>query len=222
MGNPRVILPSFSASTALMILLGNAIPVLGVIFWGWDIFSLFVMFWLENIIMGLFMIIRILFYGLSSPWDIPGRVGMGAFFTLHYGMFCLGHGVFVFSLFSPHEFDASGFPPDFINALNPEDIPFFFWAMGGMILAESLRYFEDVRTSVPYSQTEKDKKTLSFMAAPYGRMIILHLTLIIGGMITLSLDAPQSAVIVLVVFKTLFDIGYLMRAEKKNLKPHPL
>jgi hypothetical protein len=60
------------------------------------------------------------------------------------------------------------------------------------------------------------------MAAPYGRMIILHLTLMIGGMISLSLDNPQSAVIVLVVFKTLFDIGYHMRANTQNLRPHPL
>jgi len=45
------------------------------------------------------------------------------------------------------------------------------------------------------------------MAAPYARLFILHITIILGAMAIAFTGAPAAAVLVLVVLKTALDLG---------------
>jgi hypothetical protein len=49
------------------------------------------------------------------------------------------------------------------------------------------------------------------MAAPYARVVILHLTIIFGAFVVAILGAPIGALLVLVVLKTIFDLGLHLR-----------
>jgi hypothetical protein len=45
------------------------------------------------------------------------------------------------------------------------------------------------------------------MSAPYGRLMVLHITIIIGGMAIAMTGAPSAAVLILVLLKTALDLG---------------
>ena len=49
------------------------------------------------------------------------------------------------------------------------------------------------------------------MFAPYGRLVILHVTIIIGAMVSLFLGTPIGAIVVLVILKTALDLTLHLR-----------
>jgi hypothetical protein len=53
------------------------------------------------------------------------------------------------------------------------------------------------------------------MAAPYARVVILHVTIILGAFVVAFLGAPIGALIVLVALKTAFDLGLHLRERRR-------
>jgi hypothetical protein len=96
------------------LLIANAIPLVGVVFLGWSLWTILVLYWLENGIVGAWNIPRILLAeGSVLPDGSPtlpmsrvlgstdsglGRAATAIFFTIHYGLFWAIHGAFVFAL----------------------------------------------------------------------------------------------------------------------------
>ena len=57
------------------------------------------------------------------------------------------------------------------------------------------------------------------MFAPYGRLVVLHITIILGGMAIAITGAPAAAVAILVVLKTVMDIGFHLAEHRKISLP---
>ena len=57
--------------------------------------------------------------------------------------------------------------------------------------------------------------------APYGRLVILHLTIIFGAFVSLVIGSPVGAVVVLVLLKTTVDLRFHVR-EHGRLTAQPL
>jgi hypothetical protein len=53
-------------------------------------------------------------------------------------------------------------------------------------------------------------------AAPYGRLVVLHVTIIIGGMAIAVTGAPSAAVLVLVILKTALDLGFHLAEHRDD------
>ncbi|MGB5541869.1 MAG: DUF6498-containing protein, partial [Gammaproteobacteria bacterium] len=70
-------------SSGLVLILANCIPLCGVLFFGWDVFALMLQFWFENVVIGVFALLRIATAGQKT--SIGGRLFLALFFTLHYG-----------------------------------------------------------------------------------------------------------------------------------------
>jgi len=49
------------------------------------------------------------------------------------------------------------------------------------------------------------------MFAPYGRLLILHLTILFGAFVSLAIGSPVGAIVVLVLVKTAIDLGLHVR-----------
>ena len=89
--------------SAIAIIAGNLVPLVAVFIFHWDVFSLVFLFWLENIVVGVINVFKILLAGVGakdlSPFGSMITVGMKAvgipFFCMHYGVFTLMQGVFV-------------------------------------------------------------------------------------------------------------------------------
>src|SRR5262249_55153884 len=45
--------------STLLLIAANALPLVGVLYWGWDVFVLLVLYWMETAIIGFWMIVQI-------------------------------------------------------------------------------------------------------------------------------------------------------------------
>lgn len=189
------------------------VPLIGVMLWGWDVFSLMLLYWAENLVIGALTITLMIVLGLRKGLaTFIGALFMGAFFTVHYGMFCMGHGVFIFSIFYPADaagIDPGGFfaPLHFIAAGHVFDG--FWWALAGVAVVQLVQVFHG---GLGYDR----KNPAKMMMTPYARIVILHITIIFGGMATMALGQPIAALIVLIGLKTAFDLGFWFWGEKKK------
>ena len=105
-----------------LLIAANIVPVAGVLLWGWNVFEIVSLYWFENVVIGIFNALKMLtatskIQPASQPAGSPGEdpempaylktpvatgiAGHGIklflipFFTVHYGMFCFVHGIFV-------------------------------------------------------------------------------------------------------------------------------
>src|ERR1700756_1006472 len=87
--------------STLFLIAANWVPVFGVLYWGWDVFVLLILYWLGTATIGIWTIARIAVApaGSLGPLMVNGRptnsrLAMTVFFILHSGMFMGGHLVF--------------------------------------------------------------------------------------------------------------------------------
>jgi hypothetical protein len=193
--------------SAWILLAANLIPVAGVLLWDWSVFALLVLFWMENVIIGAFFALRML---CADPRDAAlwaGKLFMVPFFCFHYGMFTAIHGVFVFSIFGGKSYSASG-----LQVLEPAAraaSELGLWLPLAALLASHAFSFvwnylvrgEFRRASLP-----------ALMAKPYGRVVVLHLAIILGGIGAMALGSPVWALLVLLALK----IGLDLKAHVKE------
>lgn len=181
----------------LVIVLANLVPVFGVFFFDWEVFTILFLFWLENVIVGVFNVLKMrrmpaeVKFGANAPRaEIP-------FFILHYGFFMLGHGIFVFAMFLKPDS-----PGDFFAAMAGRWLTLLV-AFVSLIVEHGYAYYYDFLRSGEY---KKPSKFPQFMK-PYGRLVVLHVTIIFGGIGVQELGSPRPALLILIALKTLFDIG---------------
>lgn len=192
-------------------LIVNLVPVLSVAVFGWDGFTLVLLYWIENLIVGSFNLLKILISGFTS-----GRVGaigslaVAPFFVFHYGLFCFVHGVFICLIFSA---DLAGGPPDVLSPANlaalvaarVQDDRALFWNVVQLAAFHAyifLRYWVGGarwRLAEPFSQ----------MFAPYARIVVVQLTILIAGITVVLLGQPMLAVLCLALLKTGLETGQM-------------
>ncbi len=188
-------------STIATLIALNALPIYGVLSWGWQSFDLIFLYWLENLIIGALNILRMLVRPYRHGLDFAMPLFFAPFFTLHYGMFCLVHGVFVFSLFGQDRFDSQGLT-DVLQHIWPvlQD-NHLLWAAICLLLLQVFDWLRDITKNGPGFDNVK-----ALMMAPYRRIVVLHITLIVSGFALAALDEPVVGLMILILLKTAFDI----------------
>jgi hypothetical protein len=180
----------------------NLIPIIGVLFWGWSAFALIFLYWLENVVIGVRTLTSMALSGLFAQHMNPaGVLFFCAFFTIHYGIFCGGHGAFVVGMFGS---DQPGASFDLISTTRAllENQPGLRYGLASIVLWQVVVLILSlVRGEIAKSDP------LSLMGAPYPRIIILHVTIIFGGMLLLALNEPIAGLLVMALVKAAFDIA---------------
>jgi hypothetical protein len=96
---PRPRLSDLTRPSVVSLLLANLFPLYGVLFLGWEVFLIILLFWLENVMIGAFNVLRMLVAAPRDGASWAKKVFLVPFFCVHYGGFCAGHGVFVVAFF---------------------------------------------------------------------------------------------------------------------------
>ncbi|MDP9468432.1 MAG: DUF6498-containing protein [Chloroflexota bacterium] len=217
-----------SSSLALVLLVGfNLVPLAGVVWWGWDLWTILVLYWVENGIIGALNVAKILTaQGTVLPgltrWRMNGRPvnqiargGIAAFFTIHYGVFWLGHGVFVLLALPLIAGVSSG------SGSSSGDTLFGTSAGPGWGLLQlgaiGLALSHGASFGLNYIGRGEYRTTspIQLMLAPYGRVVVLHLTIILGATVSIALGTPIGALVVLVTIKTLLDVAFHLREHRR-------
>jgi hypothetical protein len=201
--------------SALALLAANLVPVFGVLFGGWQILSVMLLFWLENVIVGLFNVARILLargasdgsgQALPAPFAAAGNLFVAAFFTVHYGMFCAVHGIFVVSLFgrgpqgAERSFDIPDLPRVVIDLLLRHGL---LWAVIALVASHGLSFYIHYLRPRAFEDADAGK----IMFEPYKRVVILHVVLIVGGFAAAAFGASLAPLLMLIALKIAVDLN---------------
>ena len=168
-----------------VLVVANLVPLIGVLFWGWDVATILIAYWLENGVIGLINIPKIMLAARGTP--VIGPV-MAGFFALHYGGFWIGHGIFVFiivGIASPR--GTLGFITGLVDPIGyvARDPQVLFIALL-LLVSHGVSFFFNYMGRREYLHTTPMKQ----MFQPYGRLVILHITIIVGSFFVIGLGQP--------------------------------
>jgi hypothetical protein len=213
-----------TTSSALVLIAFNLIPLIGVLFWGWNVATLLVLYWVENGIVGILNVPKMLLArGPAGPSEgelrINGRVSTSGaaqvvFFLIHYGIFWVVHGVFVFGLSAFAAFAGDDGVAGAARSQGP-DLSAVGWGALGLAISHGASLVVNFIGRREYLGVSAGRQ----MFAPYGRLVILHMAIILGAFVSLTIGSPIGALIVLVVLKTIVDLALHLREHGVPIGP---
>lgn len=197
----------------LALVTANLIPLVGVTVLGWRLYDVMLLYWLENAVVGLFVLARMATAGRARL----SAVLIGPFFVMHYGLFWLVHGVFVVALFSgegPFAGGSGGAATEAYGLGIPLPItgrvPLFYgagFALLGLVASHGVSFVQNWLKGGERAGIEPRE----LMQKAYGRVVILHVTLLFGGFAVMMLGAPLAALALMVVLKIGVDLTAHLR-----------
>lgn len=179
----------------------DLLPILAILVFGWGAIPLVALYWLENLVIGAITVMRILTIGLFRASMLGTVTFMGLFFSFHYGLFCYGHGSFIRGMSKTGGDEVDGLRGLIEWALGTA--PHMVWFVGA-ILAVNLLFF-----AVDYIGKGEARRAdpMTEMFAPYGRIVTLHVAIILGAALTLALGQPLMGVLILLFLRVTFGIA---------------
>jgi hypothetical protein len=212
-----------SSVGAVVALVGaNLIPLAGVLWWGWDIWTILALYWVENGIVGLYNVAKILLaqgtgggpgggMSVTGVAGLPGgasgtvaRVSTAGFFVIHYGIFWMVHGFFV--LFALPVMADTGTAELAIRAR----LDLVLFGAIGLTISHGVAFWTNYLGRREYLRVSPQRQ----MWAPYSRLMVLHMTIIFGAFLSAMVGTSIGALIVLVVLKTALDVGFHLREHR--------
>lgn len=196
---------------AWWVVAGNAIPVAGVLFFGWAALPLLVFYWIENVVVGVVNCAKILIAGGTKD-GVQRVLGVALvpFFIFHYGLFCFVHGIFVFAMFTMSGVMHGGAQPttdsfDLVGRVLGmlEADRDLLWSVVALAVVQ-LGSFVVVWLG---GRRWREVDAMRQMFEPYGRIVVMHFTIFIATIPVLLLGQPMIAVLVLALLKSGLELG---------------
>ena len=212
-----------SVGAVVALVLANAVPLAGVLWFGWNVWTILIVYWLENGIVGVYNVLKMLKAEAppgpdagsmrlnGRPVDTGSSRALVTFFVIHYGMFWLVHGIFVLTLPLFGMMAGEG-ADDLVAGVSPVTI---------LVALVALTISHGVSFSINFLRAGEYRRVSAAgqMFAPYGRLVVLHVTTILGGMAIAVTGAPEAAVAILVILKTVLDVGFHLAEHRRILAP---
>jgi hypothetical protein len=212
---------SSSVGAVVALILANLVPLIGVLVLGWSVWTILIVYWLENGVVGAFNVLKMLRAegadtGDSAGWRVNGRpassmakASLVPFFVMHYGIFWVVHGVFVLTL------------PLFMSSMpgmasTPgADLGSILVAVIVLVISHAVSFRLNFIGNREYERVSPAAQ----MFAPYGRLMILHITIIVGAMAIAFTGAPAAAIVILVLLKIALDLALHLREHRGDAGP---
>ncbi|MEQ8847393.1 DUF6498-containing protein [Botrimarina sp.] len=218
----------------------NVIPLAGVLLLGWRVFDVVFVYWLENVVIGAINVLKILTCspdpGLvaqryaerlaslppeqreqlekltagGAAWN-ASKLFFAPFFTVHYGLFCFVHGVFV-GVLAGEGGPLGGSMNPFGTAIEALQSPALLVAAIGLAASHLVSYFTNYLGRGEYRRLTPPE----LMIAPYGRVVVLHVAIVLSGFFVMTLGSPVWLLLLLVIGKTLFDLTLHLREHERG------
>jgi len=171
----------------------------------WDLLTIMILFWLETVVIGIFGFLKMI---VVAKWRSLQSL---PFFIFHYGMFMVAHLLFIFVVFG-----------QFSEPITPNDHPELWaklrdiigsvWiAIVSLVISHGFSFITNFLGQREYRQVTSRMK----VSLPYGRVVILHLTLIASGFLIQAFGAPVIGLLVLIVLKTAVDVIVHMKQHSR-------
>lgn len=202
--DPALFARTYRDPLAIAFLVVDVLPIVGVIAFGWNAVPLVFLYWLENLVIGLSTIVRMVLSGVRG--SLPGLFAaafMSAFFTVHYGMFCFVHGQFLAVLAGTGQAEA----PDFFGPVGL--VQHALGSGTGMAVFVAAILVVNLVAAVRDSLDRRSgpDEVSAIMFSPYGRIVVLHIGIFAGFGALVALGQPMLGVLALILLRVIWGIA---------------
>jgi hypothetical protein len=228
-------------SSAIALVLANAVPLLGVVLFKWDAFQIVAVYWIESVVIGLISILKMITCN-PDPSAIDRSslnwferrawrtVGDGAHSAARYHLskvvyvpwiltcfviiFIL-QGLFVVYAFGVGEDDGPGriiFSDYELRALHLDQL---VWAAAALTASHLYSFFRNYIGRREYRRTVFSM----LMLQPLGRFLLLSAAILIGLVLSASFGENTANLLILIIGKTIVDLGLHLRERERMAKP---
>lgn len=207
--------------SSLALVMANLVPLGGVFLLDWQVYDVLLLYWAENVVIGVINVARM---ATCKGGSVIPRVAeqqirasltdtqatklsliskglkffLIPFFVVHYGMFCFAHysaiNAIAGSELNTGSASILGIAASWDRAL--------WLAILAVLASHTISFFVNFIGGQEYLRTDLRQ----LMQRPYGRIIALHLTVILGAGLTLWLGSPIYMLVVLVLIKIGIDL----------------
>ncbi|NNE57440.1 MAG: hypothetical protein HKN36_04970 [Hellea sp.] len=180
----------------------NLIPVIGVLFFDWGLAIILALYWLETVFIGVLNVPKILMCRggvFEGGISLFGNLFNAAFFSIHFGGFSYGHLTALNHMIGVKN----------IFAYFTEN-PLFWIAIGSLMISHIFSFWHNFLRRKEYSRRSSSEQ----MFKPYGRVVVMHLIIIFGGLLLMQTGSPDLLLIVLVAIKIVIDGWLHLRSHK--------
>jgi hypothetical protein len=215
------------------LVVANLVPLYGVLYRGWSLHLVLIMYWVESGVIGALNVPKIAmaqggddtvtFTVNGRPARNASRTLVALFFVFHYGVFWVVHGVFVFLLPVFAGLGSQLFPtPDAerFGSVGFGAISVRAVGIGALCLALShgLSFVVNYLWQREYLSVSPGQQMFSV----YGRVVVLHVTILGGAFLIGGLGTPLAALGILIAAKIVIDIGLHLREHRRAQTPGPV
>jgi hypothetical protein len=234
-------------TSAYVLIAANVLPLFGVLFLGWDTFSIVALYWSENVIIGAINVLKMItckpdtaaIYafkfnkGGRTDGDLADKFASTArsalfanqaskfflipFFIFHYGLFCLVHGVFVFAFFGHDSLGSFGIFGPLGDINQVFSQERIWWCVFALAASHLWSFFVNYIGRGEYRRTV----VIVLMARPYARIVVLHVAIILGGFVSVAFGSNIGILMLLIAGKTMLDLSLHLRERMKNDPAQP-
>lgn len=195
--------------SAYVLLVTNLIPLVGIALHNWTVFQVLLLYWCENVVVGGFNVLRMLTAQPQSGITWASKLFLIPFFIVHYGMFTFVHGMFVIALFGGGATRFGGLSPHTVlSAVRGAGLTV---PVVALVASHGFSFFHNYLAGGEYQRVPLPQ----LMFQPYARIVVLHLTVLLGGFLVTALGSPVAAIVLLVGLKTAIDLAAHLRERVK-------
>lgn len=174
-------------SSMASLIAANMVPLLGVWAMGWSAASVIFLFVAETAVVGVFTWLRMAF----SRGGLLERLFSVGFFTVHYGVFMLGQGLFAVMFFMPGD------------GLSDSEVQDISLGVGAFALSHGWSFL----VHFLWGPEREHADAMQEMGRPYGRIVIQHVAVLGAGWSLGIDDMAMAGATIIVLGKTGLDLG---------------
>lgn len=196
--------------SSITLVLANLVPLAGVLLLDWQVFDILMLYWAENVVIGIVNVLRMGLCGKTEKWFlIP-------FFIVHYGLFCFGHLAAVTAIFSEATGTGTAWQYFFGLPISEAWKSPLWIAILAITASHLFSFFGNFIAGDEYRRTS----VAELMQRPYGRIIVLHVAIIIGAALIQWLGSPVMMLVALIAAKIAMDLR-LHLSERQKFSGEP-
>lgn len=217
-------------TSAYFIIAANLLPLVLTLAGVWGLREILPLYWVESAIVGFFAILKILLSGGLLPKDagdnkaaaaafsavvMAGKLFLAGFFTVHFGLFMFVHGVFLFGFIlegaqtGAAQADPTG-PLAWLRYLAEVK-----WGIFALFCGHAASFVLNFILKGEY----RNASAKECMARPYPRIIVMHLTILLGAFISFALPGAGAIMAVFVIAKIFADVAAHKKEHAVAAKP---
>ena len=190
---------TMASPSTLALIVSNLFPIVGMFYFNWHLSDIMVLYWAESAVIAIFTVVKIIYIG---KWLATFTA---VFFLAHFCAFMAVHFLFIYGIFVEgihHTTDA--------DLTEVARLFISLWpALVALFISHGVSFVTNFVGQKEYEGMTVQKQ----MAAPYRRIIMMHLTLIFGGFVTMTLGDPVPVLLIFILVKIIVDV-------RAHLKEH--